>query len=86
MSGVEFEKINIWLSEFNIEILKYAISIAVMHNKKTFSYVEGILKNWKGKGFKTLAQIKEDNLNVTFKKGKEYQELFDYNWLDEEDA
>lgn len=85
LSSVEIEKINIWISEFNIEILKYAVTIAVMNNKKTFSYVEGILKNWKGKGFTTLAQIKDDNINKT-STGKEYEELFDYNWLDEEDA
>ena len=83
LSGVEIEKINIWLSEFNIEILKYAISIAVMNNKRTFAYVEGILKNWKSKGYKNIEEIKEDSSNTTNHK-TQYKELFDYNWLEED--
>ncbi len=88
LSGIEYEKVNNWISEFNVDILKYAISISVMNQKKTFAYVEGILKNWKGKGFKTLDEIKEDNLYGIFsKKSNENtdskEELFDYNWLED---
>ena len=87
LSGVEFEKINIWLSEFNVEILKYAINIAVMNQKKTFAYVDGILKNWKGKGFKTIEEVKIDNINGSILKKSNNSnsevELFDYNWLED---
>ena len=90
MSGIEYEKINNWMSEFNVDILKYAITIAVMNQKKTFAYVEGILKNWKGKGLKTLEEIKEDSISGVFSKKSsesnsqdEETELFDYNWLED---
>ena len=90
LSGIEVEKINNWISEYNTDILKYAITIAVMNQKKTFAYVEGILKNWKGKGLKTLEEIKEDSVSGVYSKRSsgsnskdEETELFDYNWLED---
>lgn len=93
LSPIELEKIGLWSSEYKDEILKYAIQIAVMNRKATFAYVEGILKNWKAKGFETLDEIKENDLYgvfVTHKKEKSSEpeidtELFDYNWLEDDD-
>ena len=31
-------------------------------NKKTFSYFEGILNNWKSCGYKTLQEIKDNDI------------------------
>lgn len=93
LSPIELEKIGLWSSEYKDEILKYAIQIAVMNRKATFAYVEGILKNWKAKGFETLDEIKENDLYgvfATHKKEKSSEpeidtELFDYNWLEDDD-
>ena len=93
LSPIELEKIGLWSSEYKEEILKYAISIAVMNRKATFAYVEGILKNWKAKGFETLDEIKENDLYgvfATHKKEKSSEpeidtEIFDYNWLEDDD-
>ena len=93
LSPIELEKIGLWSSEYKDEILKYAIQIAVMNRKATFAYVEGILKNWKAKGFETLDEIKENDLYGVFatrKKEKSSEpeidtELFDYNWLEDDD-
>lgn len=93
LSPIELEKIGLWSSEYKDEILKYAIQIAVMNRKATFAYVEGILKNWKAKGFETLDEIKENDLYGVFathkkKKSSEPEidtEIFDYNWLEDDD-
>lgn len=93
LSPIELEKIGLWSSEYKYEILKYAIQIAVMNRKATFAYVEGILKNWKAKGFETLDEIKENDLYgvfATHKKEKSSEpeidtEIFDYNWLEDDD-
>lgn len=93
LSPIELEKIGLWSSEYKDEILKYAIQIAVMNRKATFAYVEGILKNWKAKGFETLDEIKENDLYgvfATHKKEKSSEpeidtEIFDYNWLEDYD-
>ena len=93
LSPIELEKISLWSSEYKEEILKYAISIAVMNRKATFAYVEGILKNWKAKGFETLDEIKENDLyGLTAIRKKEKSldsqddtEIFDYNWFEEDE-
>lgn len=59
LSPIEYQKIDGWLSLFSEDIIKYAIELAVLNSKKTFSYVNGILKNWQGCNYKTLEEIKE---------------------------
>ena len=62
LSSIEVEKIDDWLSLYKIEIIKYAIQIATLNNKRTFNYVNGILKNWKTAGYKTLQEIKDNDV------------------------
>ena len=47
ISPIEYQKIQVWLEDFDKEVVIKAINEAVLNNKKTFSYVNGILKNWK---------------------------------------
>lgn len=79
ISPLEYEKINRWEETFTDDIINYAIDIAVLNNKKSFSYIEGILRNWKTSNYKTLKEIKENEI----KKEEPIEELFDYNWLEE---
>ena len=60
IAPIEYEKINNWLLLFDNEILSYAIELCVLQNKKTFAYLEGILKNWKSQQYKTLEEIKDN--------------------------
>ena len=60
LSASEIEKIQLWLSEFNEDMIKKAIDISCLQNIKTFSYAEGILKNWKGKGYKTIGDLQNE--------------------------
>ena len=86
LSPLEIQKIDEWLLLFNEEIIKYGVSIAVMNHKKTFSYVNGILKNWQGSGYTTLEEIKQEQREIKpSEKNKEIQELETYNWLEEGD-
>ncbi len=85
LTPVEYEKIDMWVNNFNEDIIKYAIQIAVLGNKKTFNYINGILNNWKSKGFKTLQEIKDNDIKI--KKQEEIEIpnwMEDYNWLEEE--
>lgn len=86
LSPLEAEKIGQLLLEFKEDVLKHAISIAVMNQKRTFAYVEGILKNWKGKGFTSLEEIKEDENKTHHQQeptsiDSAQQEMLDYNWF-----
>ena len=62
ISPIEKEKLDSWLLLFPEDVLKYAIELSVLQNKKTFSYFEGILNNWKSCGYKTLQEIKDNDI------------------------
>ena len=62
ISPIEKEKLDSWLLLFPEDVLKYAIELSVLQNKKTFSYFEGILNNWKSSGYKTLQEIKDNDI------------------------
>ena len=90
LSPIEIEKINDWSSSYDEEIINYAISIATLNNKRTFNYVNGILKNWKTAGYKTLQEIKDNEdpkrreSTLTEEQKKDLEELADYNWLEDD--
>lgn len=88
LNPIEYEKVNSWLSSFNNEVISYALKIAVLNNKKSFSYVNGILNNWKTSGFKSLNEIKENEKEkeapkLSDEKRKELEEAFKYDWLND---
>ena len=88
ISSLECEKLDSWIKEFNEEIVKHAIELSVMNNAKKFSYIEGILRNWKASGYKTLEDIKEYEdaiYSSRSRRGSVNTELFDYNWLEDDD-
>ena len=97
VTPVEYEAISSWLQWFcsssgndntskdeAVAIIKYAIRIAVLNNKKTFGYVEGILKNWKSCSYKTLSEIKEHEIKNNSVEKIYAEEVFTYNWLEED--
>lgn len=59
LTSIEVQSIQSWLLLYNEEIIKYAIELAVKQGKRTFAYVEGILKNWKGCNYQTVEEIME---------------------------
>ena len=75
LSSFEFEKLTCWLDEFNYNIVKYAIELSILNNKRTFAYIEGILKNWKACGYKTLDDVKNDSKQEEIPKTKTKEEL-----------
>ena len=48
------------LDGLEIELIKIAIDKAADNSKRSFRYVESILKNWAQNGIRTVAQQKED--------------------------
>ena len=72
ISGTNYEDIESWLSFYSIDVLKYAVDISVAKGVRTISYWKGILNNWKGCNYKTLKDIKENEI-----KGEPIPEWFD---------
>lgn len=85
ITSYEYEKIISWLKEYDKELIKYAICVSVENNKKNLKYVNGILRNWKSAGFKTIEDVKANEIKFEEEKNKPKEELFDYDWLNGED-
>lgn len=66
ISPIEYEKLTGWLEDFDEETVKDAIRLAVENNKKTFSYVNGILNNWKATGEKTINNSNEQPITPSW--------------------
>lgn len=87
LSPIEYEKINIWIEEYSEEIIQYAVQKSVLINKRNFMYVEGILRNWKSNGWRTLQEIKDEEYRIRNRQtiDADTKEIFDFNWLEDTD-
>ena len=86
LSPLEVEKINLWSEEFNVDMLEYAIQISVLNRKQKFQYVEGILRNWKSQGYKSVQEVKENEEKIktrTHPESNSNVEIFDYDWIED---
>lgn len=93
IAPIEYETINSWLllsfEKNDIEkIICYAVKIAVMSNKRTFGYINGILNNWIGCNYLSYQQIIDNEIKKKpeiKEMSAEAKELFDYDWLNDPD-
>ncbi len=86
LSGMEYEIINAWLEKgFSEELIEGALKEAVYNGVKNLRYIDKIIYEWNKKGFKNL-----DDVNKHLASKKDFNEIrkdiFDYNWLDDEDG
>ena len=77
ISGKNYEDIYSWSLIYSLDILKYAVDVAVKSGKRTIRYWEGILNNWKGCNYKSLIDIQENE-----KKNKKEKDVPD--WLNKD--
>ena len=83
LSPMEYEIINGWLNDgMNEEIVVQALKEATYNGVSNLRNIDKILYEWKNKGLTTTQKIEENRVN--FNK-KEKKELFDYNWLEDEE-
>ncbi len=83
LSSMEYEIINRWVKEFDPEMIKEALREAIYNNARSLKYIETILYNWKEEGYKSVDDIHKGFIEYASK--KESKELFDYNWVEDED-
>ena len=84
LSPVEYEIIKAWItSGISEELIKGALKEAVFNNVRNLRYIDKILSEWEKKGFKSVDEVD----SYLKKKGENNpkQELFDYNWLEDEE-
>lgn len=84
ISSMEYEIIRAWLEkDFNEELILGALKEAVYNGVTNLRYIDKILYEWQKKGFKSMNEV-NNHLKKRNKEAEEKKELFDYNWLDDE--
>jgi len=84
LTPIEYEIINAWLKgDMNEELIIGALKEATFNGVSNLRYIDKIIFEWGKKGFKSMQDV---NNHLKPSKGKEPpKELFDYNWLDEDE-
>ncbi len=73
VSSFEYEMINKWLEQGVSEnTIKEALKEAILNNVRNFKYIDKIVYEWTKNGVKK--RVRED---------KSLEEMFDYDWLDD---
>ena len=84
LSPVEYEIIKAWItSGISEELIKGALKEAVFNNVRNLRYINKILSEWEKKGFKSVDEV--DSYLKKKESNNPKQELFDYNWLEDEE-
>lgn len=85
ISSMEYEIINAWLDKsFTEELILCALKEAIYNGVTNLRYIDKILYEWQRKGIKTGADVEKNLVNRSKKKDNQNSdELFDYNWLEE---
>ena len=85
LSPIEYEIVNAWLaSGVSEELIIGALKEAIYNGVKNFRYIDKIIYEWGKKGFKTMDDVKAHLKNRD--KKEETKELFDYDWLDDDEV
>lgn len=84
LSPVEYEIIKAWITSGISEgLIKGALKEAVFNNVRNLRYIDKILSEWEKKGFKSVDEV--DSYLKKKESNNPKQELFDYNWLEDEE-
>ncbi len=80
ISSMEYEIIRAWLEKgFSEELILGALKEAVYNGVSNLRYIDKILYEWQRKGYKNMNEVSNRNKQTK----EEVKELFDYNWLDD---
>ena len=83
ISSMEYEIINAWLEkDFSEELILLALKEAVYNGVSNLRYIDKILFEWRKNGVNNKADFESYMKRSSSKKSN--NDLFDYNWLDDE--
>ncbi|MGM9878668.1 MAG: DnaD domain-containing protein [Bacilli bacterium] len=81
LSPIEYETIAGWLNaNISEELIKEALKEAVLNGVGNLKYIDKILYDWTKKGYKKASDVRKKK-----RSSEEEIELFEYDWLDEND-
>ena len=81
LSPIEYETIARWLNaRVSEELIKEALKEAVLNGVRNLKYIDKIIYEWTKKGYKKASDVRRKPI-----KEEKNIELFEYDWLDEND-
>ncbi len=84
LSPTEYELINGWLNTgISEELIIGALKEAIFNGVKSFRYIDRILYEWQKKGFTSMDDVNKDLKNKP--KESYNDEIFDYDWLNDDE-
>lgn len=88
---VQIDLMKKWTDDFDLDIIVEACNRAAIKNKASFSYVNGILKNWKKNNVENFDDIKEldaihSKKNQKFDDNKKTKKSNQFNNFDQRDS
>lgn len=85
LSPIEYELVKAWLeSNIEMDLIEEALKEATLNGVSNLRYMDKIIYEWGKKGFKTKEDIKKNRLEHRNNNTKEKLEVFEYNWLDDD--
>lgn len=83
LSPMEYEIIHAWIDGgYSVELVLLALKEAIYNGATNLRYIDKILHDWNIKGIRTKEDVLRSKKNFQNRK-VENQELFDYDWLNE---
>lgn len=83
LSPLDYEIINDWQKDFSDELILLALKEAVFNGVTNLRYIDRIIRQWNKKGIKNEQDVINDKKQFQNKSNKQ---LFDYDWLNEQDS
>lgn len=85
LSSMEYEIINNWIDEkkYSEELIIGALKESVFSGASNLRYIDKILYEWNKNGFKSMKEVSGHLLKKSHNK-EEKKELYDYDWLSDE--
>ncbi|HEL0808210.1 TPA: DnaD domain protein [Streptococcus equi subsp. zooepidemicus] len=80
LSPNQFEQLSdyITITKMEVDVVKSAITRAADNSKRSFGYVNSILRNWRQNGITTMVKVKEESRNFKARKAKQ-EEVSEYD-------
>ena len=81
LSFIEVERIKQW--NYDREIIEEAIREAIKNGVVSVKYIDKVLDSWEKKGIKTKEDL--NKIRKNYKSKDEKVDVFEYNWLEEDE-
>ena len=84
LSPIEIEIVKAWKeSNYSDEIIREAIKESVMNGVASLRYIDKILYEWSKKGIKTEEDVEKNRKQFREKEKPKKVDIFEYEWLDD---